>query len=511
MTTQGASNTTNWVYVRTRKLTGTSNNATVLSKSATTKKTCVNNTVLFEGTFTVAHNDDGTASFTLSAELAMYSSSVNSRGSATFNLDTIARASVPTVNPQSFDIGNAITIYTNAKSPTFTHNIYFNYGSNTYTVATGLQGNSSVSFTTSIIGNNLYALIPNATSYTGTITCETYNNGVLIGTASCSYTANASRIPPSFNSAYLDTNSATVAITGNNQYIIQNQSTLRINLTNLRAYNSATLSSAKCTINGVEYTGTISGTTAVFNIGTLNISSDISASITVTDSRGFANTVSLTILVYAWSLPTAIITLERQNNFYSTSYITVDANYASLGNHNTITIKFRYKKTSDSTWSSYTTISDNVQTTFTVDNNYEWNVQVLVSDSLGSTTYNLTLQEGIPIVFFDRMRSSTGFNCFPMGQRTVEIDGEDVMSKFTGIGGIAKNVTGDWDTACGTLSGIYMGQGMSNAPSTSNWYFVLHMAHNTLYQRQLAFDFFSLNIYTRRMDNGTWGSWEQVH
>ena len=37
------------------------------------------------------------------------------------------------------------------------------------------------------------------------------------------------------------------------------------------------------------------------------------------------------------------------------------------------------------------------------------------------------------------------------------------------------------------------------------------MVHNDKYQRQVAFDFFSINIFTRRMDNGTWGAWEQVN
>ena len=52
---------------------------------------------------------------------------------------------------------------------------------------------------------------------------------------------------------------------------------------------------------------------------------------------------------------------------------------------------------------------------------------------------------------------------------------------------------------------------MTNAPGNStNWFFVLHIAHNNLYQRQLAFDFFGLNIYTRRMDNGNWGPWQRI-
>ena len=124
----------------------------------------------------------------------------------------------------------------------------------------------------------------------------------------------------------------------------------------------------------------------------------------------------------------------------------------------------------------------------------------------------------MPIVFFDRALSSTGFNMFPTYSQAVEIAGrlfvnnEDIVSKFTGIGGAAKSATtNDWNTACGILSGLYMGSNMSNAPAaSSNWFFVFHMVHNNLYQRQIAYDFFGINVWTRRMDNGTWGSWVKV-
>ena len=124
----------------------------------------------------------------------------------------------------------------------------------------------------------------------------------------------------------------------------------------------------------------------------------------------------------------------------------------------------------------------------------------------------------MPIVFFDRALSSTGFNMFPTYDQAVEIAGrlfvnnEDIVSKFTGIGGAAKSATtNDWNTACGILSGLYMGSNMSNAPAaSSNWFFVFHMVHNNLYQRQIAYDFFGINVWTRRMDNGTWGSWVRV-
>ena len=52
---------------------------------------------------------------------------------------------------------------------------------------------------------------------------------------------------------------------------------------------------------------------------------------------------------------------------------------------------------------------------------------------------------------------------------------------------------------------------MSNAPEGSaNWFFVFHMVHNNLYQRQVAYDFFGIDMWTRRMDNGTWGSWTRI-
>lgn len=232
---------------------------------------------------------------------------------------------------------------------------------------------------------------------------------------------------PTFSAAYLDTNSTVTAITGNNQLIVRNQSTLQINVTNLSAKKSATISTVTCLLNGTTYTGTISGTSCTFNIGTLNVSSNTTATITVTDSRGYSTSSDLTIQVLDWQLPSAIITMQRHNNFYSNTDITVDGSISSVNNLNVMTIKVRYKKVTDSTWSSYTTMQDNVTQTFNLDNNYQWDVQVVISDLFGSTTYNLILSRGMPIIFYDRIKSSTGFNCFPADEQSVEVNGVNVM------------------------------------------------------------------------------------
>lgn len=475
--------------------------------------------------FTIYHNNDGTKSFNMSATVTSGWSALGTMPTASGSgtLNTIARASQPSINTYpnnspDFNIGDTITIHMNQASDSFTHKVVFNYGSTSVTVATGVKYNCT--FDTSTIANALYALIPNANVYSNTISVTTYNGSTNIGTKTCPYNAKVVNANPTFNAAYLDTNSSVTGVTGNNQLIVRNKSTLRINITGAAAQKSATLASASCVILGQTVSATLSGSSVALNVGTINTSQDTTAAVTVTDSRGNTTTKNLTINVADWQAPTAIITLQRHNNYYSETDVTVDANYSSVDNKNAITIKVRSQKQGESSWSAYSTLQDNVTSVLTLDNEHAWNIQVLLTDSLGgSTTYNLTLSRGMPIVFFDRTKSSSSFNCFPQHDQSVEIDGrlfvnnEDIVSKFTGIGGVAKSAqTSDWNTACDTLSGIYMGSSMSNAPNNSaNWFFVLHMAHNDLYQRQLAFDFFSLDIYTRRMDNGTWGAWDKVN
>lgn len=481
-----------------------------------------NGTPVASGTFTINHNNDGTASFGAYAEGAIWAFAVNCSGSGSWSLPTIPRASQPSINTYpnnspDFNIGDKITIYTNRAASIFTHTVKINYGSTSYTIATGVT--NSCTFDTSKIADALYALIPNANTYSNTISVTTYNGSTNIGTKTCPYNAKVVNANPTFNTAYLDSNATTAAITENNQIIVRNKSTLTINVTNAAAQKSATLKTVKITGTGTTKTVSISAPSVSVNMGTVNSSQDVNAVVTLIDSRGNSSYKTVPIKIADWQPPTAIITAKRHNNYYSETDVNVDADYSSVNGKNTITIQVRTQKQGETTWSAYQTLEDNVTSVFNLDNEYAWNIQVLLTDRLGSTTYNASLTRGMPIVFFDRILSSTGFNQFPQYEQSVEISGrlfvnnEDIVSKFTGIGGIAKDVTaaGDWNTACSTLSGIYMGNNMANAPANSAWYFVLHMVHNAKYQRQVAFDFFSLNIFTRRMDNGTWGAWEQVH
>ena len=486
--------------------------------STSTKSLGGGASITASGTINVTHNDDGTLSgyayayFTQGSSSGGWCPSSDGVNNSWTALTTIARASVPSISPSTFNIGDTITINTNRKSTAFTHNVILYFGNYSYTIATGVT--DQVTFNTSQVASNMYQQIPNAPQGEGNITLETYNGSTYIGTKYSTFIAKVTNSSPTFNKAYLDTNATTTAITNNNQQIIRNNSTLQINVTNAQAKNYATLSSASVNINGTIYNASFSGSSATFNIGTLNIASNTTAIVTVTDSRGIKTNQNLSLTILDWQLPTAIITLQRENNFYSETNINVNADYSSLDNKNTITIKVREKKVSDSTYGSYTDLQDEVTTQLTLDNNYAWDVQVLVQDKIGSTTYNLTLDRGIPITFFDRSKRSVGINCFPADSESLEVTGENILSRILGYGQVANQVTGDWNTACGTASGFYMGDSLSHSPTGSTvggWWWVIHIAHNELYQRQIAFSFLeNLAIYTRIMNNGTWNSWTQL-
>lgn len=387
------------------------------------------NETILTGQTTIYHNDDGTKTGNASAYCYNGYWSISESFSGSFELPTIARASIPSISPSStFNIGDTITIKTNRKSSLFTHTMSLTLGSYTYQLGTNIT--DSVTLDTSTIANNLYQQITTAPQGTGTITCITYNGTTQIGTKTSSFTAKVTNSNPTFSASYQDTNSTTTTITNNNQQIIRNNSTLRISVSNASAKNYATLSSLSAIIEGTTYTGSLSGTSGTINIGTLNFSSNVVAQVILTDSRGISTTTNVTITMLDWDLPTAIISLGRQNNFYSATDIKVDADYSSLDNKNTITIKVRTKKTTASTYGSYTTLSDNVTSTLTLDNNYAWDVQVLVQDKIGSTTYNLSIGRGIPIVFFDRIKRSMGIDCFPNDDTSLEINGINVLNKI---------------------------------------------------------------------------------
>ena len=222
--------------------------------------------------------------------------------------------------------------------------------------------------------------------------------------------------PTISGASYKDTNSAMIAITGNNQKIVQNKSTIQFTISSIKAQKYSTLTMLTVDINGKIVSSPLSGTSIsnkTVSFGVTGVSQNTKASISVTDSRGFVTTQKINVTVLAWSLPTAIISLNRKNNFYDETYLKANATFSSLDNNNTLSIQYKYKESESQSWSNLTSLTNNQEIVLELDNTKSFDFQVIFTDRIGTKTYNLELARGIPIIFFDRLLRAVGVGTLP--------------------------------------------------------------------------------------------------
>ena len=205
---------------------------------------------IYNNTFWITHNYDGTRYVSASASYNTTNSSGTVTASTGLTLPTIPRASNPTTNVPTQNIGADITIYTNRKSSSFTHTIKYSCGDENGTIGTGIATSKLWTIPTS-----LYNDLPNVTSKTLTITCDTYNGSVWIGASATTITITvAPNIKPIITSSVMTQTTTTIAEKYGFSYYIQNQSVVKIeNLGNPGSGSSIT--TWENTIGGVIHTG----------------------------------------------------------------------------------------------------------------------------------------------------------------------------------------------------------------------------------------------------------------
>lgn len=322
-----------------------------------------------------------------------------------------------------FTIGNSVTVglYNPLKrSVTVEMQDSDGHAIGSYTTS----GTSYKGWSTTAIVNALYASIPNSKSgtYRIKVTYGSHHTTKTGGT----YSVNTTASKPTLGAvAYQDTNSTVVAITQNDQNIVRNKSTVSYTASNLTAKNSATISSCKVEVNGTTYNLTKSGSSYVGGNAVINSGTDVTAKFTVTDSRGLTASKSVTVKMLDWVSPTALITIERRNNFYSETDITADANYSSVDNKNAVEISYRAKVKGATEWTVSGTLDDNVPSTVTVDNTQAWTFEITITDLFGGRrVYTVNVARGMPVIFVDRIRESFSVNKFPSHDQSFEVGGD---------------------------------------------------------------------------------------
>lgn len=376
-----------------------------------------NGTLVASGSLTISHYPDGQKNFNASVEAGIYSVAVNVTGQGSFTLPPITRYATLISATDFTDDQNPSCEFNNPTNAKLQFKI--TVGSTDVVVRNNVTDAVSP-YTFQLTDNErnaLRALCADSQTLEVKITIATYSGST---PANWQYLTRKMTIvdalPEASGISYKDNNPTITAITLNDQIIVQNQSILLVSISSITAKKQASLVSAWLLINGVSSSVSLSGSTASnvsISFGQVDVSSDITAQLIIEDSRGFEAVYDISLLVDAWSLPTAIINLQRQDNYYTATDLMVDASFAPVSGKNQITIGYLYKQVTASSWTDGGALTDGQTVTVNLDNTKEWLVKVNLADRFGSTSYTLKVGIGIPLVFFDRLRRSLGVNCLP--------------------------------------------------------------------------------------------------
>lgn len=380
-------------------------------------------TTLLSGSKTLYTDGAGNRSFGASAQSGIYTNAINTSGSGSWGMDNIPMYA--TISGYSGTITDeASNVYINYSNPTgsaCTFALYvrplgsaggFTQVLNKTNYASGSNASADVDWATirSVLANHkqgqlIYRIINNVGN-----TDIGWENQALL---------NITNANPLFTTAsYKDANSSTVAITGNDQYLIQGYSTLEVDILSADkavAQKSATMNKYNMAIGSISQDVAYTTSDIVQNLGTLGINSNADLTIKAIDSRTNFTNVVLPVNVLPYIAPQVTATAQRVNNFETETDFHIEATISRLtiagtdkNTVNTVSgVRYRYKKTTDASWGSWvnkasTTSAGSVSVTdfslvTELDRNFAWNIQVEVTDKLATSTVELLLSVGIPV------------------------------------------------------------------------------------------------------------------
>ena len=307
--------------------------------------------------------------------------------SVSITVDWSEPATQPSLSSSSVYMGSSVTITTTATNSAYRHTLKYTFGSASGTIATGVAG--SYSWTPSL---DLARQIPSTTVGYGTIYCETYSGSTHLGTKSVSIALYVpSSVKPSAGTLSASINSDT---SGTGKYV-KGMCKAKITLSGSSGSYGSSISSYTITGGGYNVNS------ASLTTDTLATSGTITFTASVTDSRGKTSnsvTCSITVLDYTKTSVSSCKVYRCDSNGNAanagTSFaIECTANYSSGISGNTVTISAKYKKSSDSSYSSEISctngskkvVNGNLSTSSTYD------VQITVRDKYNSVTLNYTL------------------------------------------------------------------------------------------------------------------------
>lgn len=375
-------------------------NGTTYSASVTPSQKITESGInLFSKTVNVAHNANGTKTLTTSAWIKLNTPLTSSEQSYSVTLTTIPRATTPTVSASSVNLGSSLTINLPRASSSFTHTLKYSFAGASGTIGTG-YGTSATWTPPITLANN----IPNTTSGTVTITCDTYSGSSKVGSknVTCKLTVPSSVVPTISSIAAVETVEGLAAKIG---AFVQGQSKPQVTITAAGVYGS-TVTTYISTVGSSSFNG------ASFTLSNLNTSGTVAINVTVTDSRGRKNSRTQNITVLPYSIPqiTAFSAVRCDSNGTADEdgqYVALTYAYSvsPLNDKNDKSATVQYQQVGASDWTNlfteanYSNSTTYVSTaTFSVDNSF--NFKLTLADYFKTVTITAEITTAFTLLDF---------------------------------------------------------------------------------------------------------------
>lgn len=415
----------------------------------------------------ISHGSDGSKKLDCSGSFSISGSSYLSGGSisCSIQLESIPRATKPTLSASTVALGSSVTISISPAVSSWTHNIYYRIGTGDWVrFATDVKSNYSWTVPLGIASS-----YPTATKGTITIGLNTYNGSTQIGgtqTVNLDITIPASVVP----SVSAVTVSEAASGLSNFGYV-QTKSKLKIVASAYGSYGSS-IRSYVYDIGSQSY----SGLENTYTMGEVVRDSDtVAVTVTVTDSRGrtASKTVNITVLAYS---PPQITHFEcsrcgdaNGSANANGQYLKVTFGYSvsPLNNKNKASYLLKYSVYDDGKWgglisgTQYTYSGTYISATAILNTASTYQIGLVVTDSFGTASFYKEIGTAVRLLSYIVKRFAIAIGKIPEKDSTFEVALETVFNRYAsfmsgvGIAGDLKaysNVTvNNWIEVLGNI------------------------------------------------------------
>jgi hypothetical protein len=461
----------------------------------------------------ITHNSDGSKSVSISVNIEGWREDTHMfkiSGTKTITLTTIARTS--TLTASNGTLGTAQTLSISRQSSSFTHSIRYDCGAASGAIVTK-TANTSVSFTPSL---NLAQQNTTGTSVSVTFTLYTFSGDTEIGrttkTITCAIPAS---VKPSCALSVTD-KSGHVSTYGG---YVQGISGAEVIVTPTIAQGSP-IASYSVTADGKSYTNSDIEIPFFSQSGTLTISA------TVKDKRSRSGSASKTVTVLPYSAPNiSHLSVMRCNEDGTENIaglfakVTYSHSITTLSNKNAKTVKLKYKKTSETAYTTVTLTSaytsSNASYIFEAADDASYNVSIEVTDAFNVSTKSTSVSTASVLMHVRADGTGMAFGKISEKANALEFGKEmyDRFGSLIGAGLSAYGGGGDAGIDPNTTLDELCLTSHTNAPQgLGTFYYIQTVFYNTksatAARAQIAFPYNKTGAaYHRYYASGAWSAW----